>query len=99
MTINYVCKNKAKTKHNNNYTDDMTRDTSKDNTNCYCCIFVGENDNVSNSRLCAESMDEISEVSGFGTCDKGRTRFKWYNQINPIKKWLLERTGFRFKNR
>jgi hypothetical protein len=89
-----------KIKTSDNYTDDMKRDRSKENGNCVECIYVGENDSVSNSRLCAETMSRIDELShGFGHCDKCKTCYKWYNQINPIKKWLLERTGFRFKNR
>jgi len=97
--IIYTMENKAKAKHNDNYTNDFKRDCSKDKVNCYSCIFVGENELVSQERLCAKRMNEITEVDAFGTCDKGRSRFKWYNRINCIKKRLLERSGFEFKNR
>ena len=87
-------------KTSDNYTDDIKRDRSKENGCCVECIYVGENDDVSNARLCAETMSRIDELSnGFGHCDKCKICYKWYNQVNPIKKWLLERSGFRFKNR
>ncbi len=97
--IFYTNKNKKETKHHNNYVDDMNRDRSNEKTDCHGCIFVGENEDVSKERLCAERMSEIAEVKGLASCDNGKPYWKWYNQINPIKKWLLERTGFRFKNR
>ena len=99
MFVNYACENKANTKHNNNYTDDIKRDTSKEKGWCHACIFTGENENISKWRLCAETMSEIAEVEGNGYCDKCKPAWNWYNQINPIKKWLVERSGFRFKNR
>lgn len=97
--IVYTRKNKADVKHNDNYVYNIKRDCSKDKVNCYSCIFVGENELVSQERLCAKRMNEITEVDAFGTCDKGRSRFKWYNRINFIKKRLLERSGFVLKNR
>ena len=97
--INYTYKSKSEAKHHNNYADCRHRDISKAKTDCHGCIFVGENEEVSKERLCAERMSEIAEVSGIAACDKGKPYWKWYNQINPIKKWLLELTGFRFKNR
>lgn len=96
---NYTTESKYKSKHHNNYTDVVGRDTSNEKTDCHGCIFVGENEHVSKERLCAERMREIAEVKGFASCDKGKPYWKWYNQINPIKKWLLERSGFVFKNR
>lgn len=88
-----------KTKTSDNYTDDIHRDTSKEKGWCHACIFTGENETLSKHRLCAETMSEIAEVNGNGYCDKCKPAWCWYNQINPIKKWLLEKTGFRFKNR
>lgn len=99
MFIEYVNKSKSETKHSNNYTDDIKRDRSKENGYCHACIFTGENEEVSKYRLCAETMSEISEVNGNGYCDKCKPCWHWYNQINPIKKWMLEKTGFVFKNR
>jgi hypothetical protein len=93
--INYTCE--FKTKHN--YSDDVKRDSLKERGNCHSCVFSGENEHFSKRRLCAETMSEITEVDGNGYCDKCRPCWHWYNQINPIKKWLLERSGFVFKNR
>ena len=91
--------NKSEVKHNDNYVYDIKHDCSKDKVHCYVCIFVGENELVSPHRLCAKRMDEIAEVDAQGKCDKGRSRFKWYNRINFVKKYLLERSGFVLKNR
>ena len=99
FNINYVTKRKNKTKHHNNYNDDPKRDSSKEKGCCLSCIFSGENEYVSDRRLCAETMSEISEVFGTGYCSKCKPYWHWYNQINPIKKRLLEKTGFKFKNR
>ena len=95
----FVLKKKSETKHHNNYTDDIKRDTTKENGNCHACIFTCENENISKRRLCAETMSDIAEVRAGGHCDKCKPAWKWYNQINPIKKWLLEKEGFKFKNR
>ena len=94
--VNYATELKNNTIHHNNYVCDM-----KDNgPHCVECIFVGENDHLSPRRLCAETMTDVAELeNGFGHCDKFKSCFKWYNQINPIKKWMLEKTGFVFKNR
>jgi len=97
--IIYTMQNKSEVKHNDNYVYNIKRDCAWDKVNCYECIFVGENELVSRHRLCAKRMDEIAEVEGWGKCDKGRSRFKWYHRINFIKKRLLERSGFVFKNR
>lgn len=96
--VNYTTELKNNTIHHNNYTDDIKVDAPRGH--CVDCIFVGENDNISKNRLCAETMTEVAELSnGFGHCDKLKSCYKWYNQINPIKKWLLEQTGFVFRNR
>ena len=87
---------KSEAKHNDNY---VKRICSKNKIECCNCIFVGENDYVSQECLCAKYTNEVAEVNAFGSCDKGRSRFKWYNRINPIKRYLLERSGFEFKNR
>ena len=101
--VNYTTETKDKVKHNANYTEDIRRDQSKEETTCWGCIFVGENENVSKSRLCAKYIDEVAEVKGSGTCDDGKSWYRWYNKIYvhfmPIKTLLLERTGFKFKNR
>ena len=96
---NYTGENKSKLKPNDNYTEDMKRNISTENGNCHACIYVGENKDLSKHRLCAENMFAIAEVSGTGRCDKCAVYWKWYNQINPIKKKLVERSGFVFKNR
>ena len=71
-----------------------------ENNHCVNCIFVGDNDEFSNRRLCAETISVIPELSsGFGCCDRYKSCFKWYNQINPIKKLILKKSGFVFKNR
>lgn len=97
--IVYTKKNKADVKHNDNYVYNIKRDCAWDKVNCWDCIFVGENASVSRYRLCARHMAEIAEVNAWGKCDKGRSRFKWYNRINFIKKRLLKRSGFVLKNR
>ena len=97
--LNYTTEPKQKSVLHDNYTDDMTRDTSKENGNCHACIFIGDNDWVSVEHLCAKHVDEIAEVKFNGHCDKCKPAWHWYNQINPVKKWLVEKTGFKFKNR
>ena len=99
--INYTGVKKSKLKFNDNYIDDMRDDPSR-KVSCWMCIFSGKNDEipvVKGKQLCVRHMGEITEVKGSGTCDEARSRFKWYNKLNPIKKWLLERDGFKFKNR
>ncbi len=97
--VNYTFEMKNNTQNHNNYNDDPRRDSSKEKGNCHSCIFSGENESFSKRRLCVETISEIAEVDGNGYCDKCKPAWHWYNQINPIKKWLLERTGFKFKNR
>ena len=97
--INYTTESKSKSEHHNNYTDDVKRDNSQERGWCGACIYNGENEELSKRCLCAETMSEIAEVCSSGYCDKCKPAWYWYNQINPIKKWLIEQTGFRFKNR
>lgn len=96
--VNYAIKFKNDTIHHNNYVDDIKADAPRGH--CINCIFVGKNDYLSLNSLCAETMTEVAELSNdFGHCDKLKSCYKWYNQINPIKKRLLEKSGFVFKNR
>ena len=97
--VNYTTESKYKSVKNDNYTDVIGRDTSKENGNCHSCIFIGDNDDVSAQHLCAKYITEIAEVKHNGHCDKCKPSWHLYNQINPIKKWLLEQTGFEFRNR
>ena len=94
-SVNYT----AELKNTNNYTDDVRRDTSKEKGWCSVCIYVGENRSVSEKPLCAESISNIAEVRNTGYCDKCKPRWFRLNQINSIKKSLLERSGFVLKNR
>ncbi len=95
--VNYTTESKYKSLHHNNYTDDMKRDTTNEKGNCHGCIFIGDNDHVSHEHLCAESMSEVAEVKANGYCDKCKPIWKWYNKVNPIKRYLLEKTGFVFR--
>nr|MBQ0091642.1 hypothetical protein [Candidatus Enterousia merdequi] len=97
--VKYAGVNKFETEHQDNYTQELVRDRTNEKTDCYGCIFCGENENVSERRLCARYINEIAEVQGIGTCDAGKSRFHWYNQVGLIKKRILEATGFKFKNR
>ena len=101
--INYTNKLKNIAKNKDNYTDNLKRNTSKDPTSCYFCLFVGENEMYSKERLCAKHPDEIVAVKGCGTCSKGKSCFKWYNRflvsLTPITNMALKASGFNFKNR
>ena len=95
--VNYTTEGKTKSEHNDGYVEDATQIYS--DVNCHGCIFVGENEHLSKRRLCGKYIREVAEVQGNGSCRKARAYWHWYNQINPFKKWLLERSGFKFKNR
>ena len=99
--VNYACVHKSKSRYPDNYTLDMDMldNPRKSNVTCRRCIFVGKNKKISETDLCAKYIDEVTNVNFAGTCSAGRDSSAWYNQINPIKKWLLERTGFVFRNR
>ena len=101
--VNYTADTKKRSKHRDNYTDDANRDTSKEKICCRECIFVGEyvgnNEYLARHHLCAKYIDEIANVKDSGTCDKALSAKKWYNRINPLKKWLLEQSCFKFMNR
>ena len=101
--INYTSNSKTIAKQKDDYTDDIRRDTTKDKTSCYFCLFVGENETYSKERLCAKHPKEITAVKGCGTCSKGKSCFKWYNRflvsLTPITNMALKASGFRFKNR
>ena len=97
--VNYTAESKAKSFCHDNYTDVVDCDTSKKRNSCGSCIFVGRNNQVSEQLLCAENIVEVAEVKTCGLCDGYKSVHRLYNQINPIKKWLLERTGFEFNHR
>ena len=98
-TVNYICDSKINAKHHDNYTDDVLRDFTSDKTDCGNCIFAGTNKEITSRLLCGKHLREVAEVRSFATCDKGRSALKWYNRINPINKYVLESSGFVFKNR
>ena len=106
MNVNYTTESKYKSLHHDNYTDDMNRDHLKGNVTCWACIFAGENKHLpilAGKSLCGKYISEVAEVKGCGTCDSGRSRFKWYNRLYakmmPITTLILKKSGFEYKNR
>ena len=95
--VNYTNKSKAYAVHNDNYVQDVNK--SPNRTNCYNCIFVGENKAKSKQLLCAKHQSEIAEVEPNGTCDSGKAWFFYYNGISRIRKSIMKLSGFKFKNR
>lgn len=97
--VNYTVESKFNSKHFDNYTEN----SNNAKVYCHACIYVGDyvgnNERLARNHLCAKYIDEISEVKHCGTCDRALAAYKWYNQINPIKKWFLEQADFKLKNR
>lgn len=95
---NYTAESKSKAIYHDNYTETHHGDC----VTCWMCIYCGKNQNIpvfQDNLLCAKYTSEIAIVKGKGTCDSARSRFKWFNFVNPIKKMILERHGFDFKAR
>lgn len=95
--INYTNKSKAYAVRNDNYVQDVNK--SQNRTNCYNCIFVGENKAKSKQLLCAKYINEIAEVEANGTCDSGKAWFFGDHSVNCFKKLILKLNGFNLKNR
>ena len=102
--INYTGESKIKAIHNDNYID--KKDSSRTTMNCWGCVFCGNNTEMplfNKKYLCAKYKKEITIVQASGTCDKAKSRFKWYNilfaNLTPIKNKLLKQTGFKFLGR
>lgn len=102
IVINYTVESKSKSIHNDNYIPNVLEKNQTHCVTCWACIFCGKNVKIpvlKDKMLCAKYIDEVANVKGAGTCDSGRSRFNKLNFVNPIKKWMLEKTGFVFKNR
>ena len=66
------------------------------------CIYSGRNKTIqiiSDKLLCAKYITEIAGVQGKGTCDSAKSRFVWFNFINPIKRLIAEKSGFDYKSK
>ena len=95
--INYTNRSKAYAICSDNYVGDVRK--TQNRTNCYNCIFAGENKSVSEKLLCAKYQNEIAEVEPNATCDSGRGWFSGDYQVELIKQLNLKLHGFVFKNR
>ena len=100
--VNYTAESKSKAIHHDNYIGNVLETHNADCVSCWQCIFSGKNKDIAivqDKLLCAKYLLEIAIVNGKGTCDSARSRFKRYNFVNPIKKMILERSGFDFNAR
>ena len=100
--VNYTVESKSKAKNHDNYISDVLETHKNDCVSCWQCIFCGKNKEIKvlqDKLLCAKYLLEIAIVNGKGTCDSARSRFKRLNFVNPIKKMILEKSGFDFEAR
>lgn len=104
--VNYTAQDKSKIKDNDNYVADLHKSVSGMDVSCWMCIFCGENKELplfNKKYLCAKYIMEITNVQGAGTCDKARSRFKWYNRLYAkltfVRNAMLKATGFKFLGR
>ena len=96
--VNYTTESKIKSIHNDNYTEKSCGVY----VSCWQCIFCGKNKDLpvfKDNLLCAKYIKEVAIVEGAGTCESAKSRFSKLSFINPIKKWILEKSGFDFKAR
>ena len=102
IIANYTAEDKIKAIKHDNYIDDVKKSKNENCVSCWMCMYCGRNKHVAvlkEKLLCAKYVDEIAIVKGSGTCDSARSRFKWYNFVGPLKKMVLERSGFDLKAR
>lgn len=102
MLVNYTVDDKSKVKQHDNYVDSVKKSKKQNCVSCWMCIYCGKNEHLAvmqDKLLCAKYINEIAFVKGAGTCDSARSRFKWYNFVGPLKKMLLERSGFDLRAR
>ncbi len=102
IVANYTTDSKSKAVQHDNYIDSVRNTNKKNCVSCWMCIYCGKNKHlvvVQDKLLCAKHIDEIAIVQGAGTCDSARSRFKWYNFVGPLKKMILEKSGFDLKAR
>lgn len=100
--VNYTVESKSKAINHDNYIDSVFETHKNNCVTCWQCIFSGRNKEiviVQDKLLCAKYPHEIANVNGKGTCDRARSRFKWYNFVSPIKKFILKKSGFDFNAR
>lgn len=99
---NYTAESKSKSFQHDNYIENVLETQRTHCVTCWMCIFSGTNNTIpvlKDKTLCAKYISEIAIVNGAGTCDSARSRFKKLNFVNPIKKWILEKEGFKFNGR
>ena len=102
IVANYTADDKSKAINNDNYVGTIPEEKKNNCVSCWMCIYCGKNKCLpvmAKQLLCAKYINEIAIVNGGGTCDSARSRFKWYNFVGPLKKMLLERSGFDLKAR